>query len=296
MKNVLSIIEKHTQCLLCNSKDLIPLINYYEKLGLIKCRNCSFIFMEQIPTTNELNAYYETYAYDGQESLSPITIESYNKLLDEFESYRQTNKLLDVGCGRGGFLMEAKKRGWDVYGTEYSSTAIKLCEEKGIIMKEGVLDGKFFPFNDFDIITSFEVIEHINNPKEEVSTIHSLMRKGGLFYCTTPNFNSLMRYYLKTNYNVITYPEHLSYYTKRTLDKLMNEQGFLLKRFLTTGISVSRIQASLNKNTVLIENTDEKLRNQISKHWYLKGAKFFINRFLSFTKTGLTLKGYYIKK
>ncbi len=120
--------------------------------------------------------------------MSPLTIESYNVLLDEFEKYRKTNKILDVGCGRGFFLTQAKKRGWEVYGTEYSPKAVELCASNGIDMKTGKLSTDLFNIKDFDIITSFEVLEHINNPNEELKHINNLLRKGGLFYCTTPKF------------------------------------------------------------------------------------------------------------
>jgi 2-polyprenyl-3-methyl-5-hydroxy-6-metoxy-1,4-benzoquinol methylase len=131
-----------------------------------------------------------------------------------------------VGCGIGYFLEEAKKRGWEVYGTEFTDEAIEICEAKGINMQKGVLSPEDFDPNSFDVITSFEVLEHINNPQEEITNFHKILRKGGLVYLTTPNFNSLLRYRLKSAYNVITYPEHLSYYTKRTIHRLFKNKGF----------------------------------------------------------------------
>ncbi|MDX2172642.1 MAG: class I SAM-dependent methyltransferase [Bacteroidota bacterium] len=255
--------------------------------------------MEKIPSSQQLKDYYTSYSYAIEEVLPASTIKSYNILLDEFEKYKKTNKILDVGCGRGWFLLEAKKRGWRVYGTEYSQTAVKRCRENGIEMKEGELDLALFDEKDFDIITSFEVIEHINNPHKELKLIYDLLRIGGLFYCTTPNFNSLMRYYLKDKYNIIEYPEHLSYYTKSTLNKVVNENGLKPIKFLSTGISISRIQASKkipSKADSSNQSSDEILRTKINEKWYLKFAKKLINSFFTITNLGLTLKGYYIKK
>jgi 2-polyprenyl-3-methyl-5-hydroxy-6-metoxy-1,4-benzoquinol methylase len=292
-------MNKHKKCFLCDSKNLKPLKGYYEKHSLIKCQTCGFIFMENIPSSQELEEYYANYSYNTEEVISPTTIKSYNVLLDEFEEYRQTNKILDVGCGRGWFLIEAKKRGWKVYGTEYSQTAVKLCRENGIEMKEGELDLALFDDKDFDVITSFEVIEHINNPHKELKLIYNLLRKGGLFYCTTPNFNSLMRYYLKDKYNIIEYPEHLSYYTKSTLNKIVKKNDLIPIKFLSTGISISRINASKNvpdKISVTNESSDEVLRKKIDEKWHLKLTKKMVNIFFTITNTGLTLKGYYVKK
>jgi 2-polyprenyl-3-methyl-5-hydroxy-6-metoxy-1,4-benzoquinol methylase len=254
--------------------------------------------MEKIPSLEELSKHYSSYSYSSEGYLSPLTINSYNILLDEFEKYRKTNRLLDVGCGRGWFLEEARKRGWEVYGTEYSDVAVELCEKKGINMKKGQLNPDSFDLKEFDVITSFEVIEHINNPNEELNNIQTLLRKGGLFYCTTPNFNSLLRYYLKAEYNVIGYPEHLSYYTKRTLINSAKRHHLKKIKFLSTGISITRIKTSKKTSTEKLiskESSDEKLRENINKKWYLGLAKNVINSALTLSKTGMSLKGYFVK-
>jgi 2-polyprenyl-3-methyl-5-hydroxy-6-metoxy-1,4-benzoquinol methylase len=287
----------HSSCLICESKKLLTLKGY-EKHDLVKCSSCSFVFMRAIPSADELNAHYSRYTYNSEKYLSPITIKSYNLLLDEFERYRKSNRILDVGCGAGFFLDQAKKRGWEVYGTEYSTRAVEVCKAKGINMKEGVLQRKNFDEADFDVITSFEVIEHINNPIKEVDEIYAILRKGGLFYCTTPNFNSLLRFYLKDDYNIISYPEHLCYFTNQTLHKVLKKAGFVRDKMLSTGISVTRFKTSsgVSQEEYIGENTaDEKLRREIEQKWYLSAAKKAVNNLLTLTSTGMTLKGYYKK-
>lgn len=292
-------MEKHKNCFICGNNELKKLGKYYLKHELVKCKNCGFVFNEKIPSLELLNNHYSQYSYGSEGYLSPITIKSYNILLDEFEKYRKVGRILDVGCGRGWFLIEARKRGWEVYGTEYSEKAVELCESAGIKMFQGELDVSNFDGIEFDIITSFEVIEHINNPNEDLKKIHSLLRKEGLFYCTTPNFNSLMRYYLKEDYNVIGYPEHLSYYTKKTLNNVLVKNGFKKSKFLTTGISITRIKTSKNTSKekyVSKTSSDEILRQNIDSKWYLGVAKNIINNGLTITKTGMSLKAYYTKK
>ncbi|MCH7535879.1 MAG: class I SAM-dependent methyltransferase, partial [Bacteroidetes bacterium] len=264
MKN--NITMTHDKCLVCDSINIAPLKGYYEVHELVKCSSCGFVFMEKIPTSEELISYYATYSYSGEDYLSPITIKSYQTLLDEFEPYRKSNKILDVGCGRGWFLLEAKKRGWEVYGTEYSSAAMEICNNEGFNMHGGELDPSNYKDHDFDVITSFEVIEHINTPTKDLSAINKLLRQGGLFYLTTPNFNSLLRYYLKSDFNIICYPEHLSYYTKSTLNKAVLQHGFIASEFKSTGISFTRILTSKRikeEKIISEESTDEVLRRNI---------------------------------
>ena len=240
--------NKNSRCLICGGTDL-KLVNGYERHGLLKCKECKFVFMDRIPTPEELDAMYGSYSYGREEILSPITAKSYNILLDEFEKYRKTNKILDMGCGRGWFLLEAKKRGWEVYGTEFSKKAVEICTNNGITMEK-----ERFNINDFDIITLFEVIEHINNPNEILKSIYNMLRLDGLFYCTTPNFNSLLRYYLKADYNIINFPEHLSYYTKSTLNKVVSNNSLTPIKFLSTGISIERIKVSKERAAKKREN------------------------------------------
>lgn len=270
----------------------------YADLGLVKCTDCGFVFMHQIPSKEELDNHYSTYGYEGERVLTAMTVDSYNSTLNDFESFRKTNKLLDIGCGVGHFPSVAQKRGWDTFGSEYSPKAVEIARSKGIKMHIGPLQTATFDAESFDVITSFEVIEHLNNPIEEISTIYRLLRPGGIFYCTTPNFNSLLRYWLKSDYKVIEYPEHLSYYTKRTLTKLMSDNGFKLIKFKSTGFSLTQIQRAKNQLTedfTFETSSDEHLRRKIQGNKWLGLAKKFANFFMTQTNTGMILKGYYKK-
>ena len=293
----------HKECLICNSTKLKPLAGF-EKAFLTRCSKCKFVFSARIPTNQELITHYD--GYGRNDYLSPITIKRYNEILDRFEKVRKTNRLLDVGCGIGYFLDVAKSRGWEVYGTEYTDSAVRICEGKGITMHAGALNPQNYEAESFDVITSFEVIEHINTPKDEVSRIFSLLRKGGYFYVTTPNFNSLLRYYLGPNYNVIGWPEHLSYYTPKTLTSLMLKHGFRKRWVKSTGVSVTRFLTSRTpvkslspeEGTEFISaNTeDEKLRNRFESNWFLNFAKNALNFLLTLTGKGDALKGLFQKQ
>lgn len=291
-------MDKHTGCLLCDSKRLFKLEPYYAKHQLVKCSDCGFVFMERIPTQADLDRIYGQYSYASEGYLSPLTVQSYNKLLDEMEPYRRTGKLLDVGCGRRWFLAEARKRGWRVYGTEYSPEAVLRCREQGVEARQGSLADAGFDEGMFDVITSFEVIEHVNTPLAEARLIHKLLRSGGLFYLTTPNFNAYLRFRLKENFNVITYPEHLCYFARPTLRRLARRAGFKPLRILTTGVSVTRLRASRKPGSDSVAtptSSDEQLRARVARRGYLRLAKVVANRLLSLFGVGMTLKGYFTK-
>jgi len=288
-------VENFKACIICNSPDIKDLSGY-EEAFLCKCSTCSFVFSKRIPTLEELLKHYE--GYGRNDFLSDITIKRYHELLDEFEKVRKTNRILDIGCGIGYFLEVAKKRGWEVYGTEFTEKAIEICNGKGIKMNQGALNPDNYPTDFFDIVTSFEVIEHINTPQTEIKNL----RRGGYFYVTTPNFNSLLRYHLKAKYNVIGWPEHLSYYTPKTINFLLTDNGFQKKWIKTTGFSLTRLDTSKQEDipytsqAFIAEDTkDEQLRRSFEENPILGFVKKSVNTTLSTIGKGDALKALYIK-
>jgi 2-polyprenyl-3-methyl-5-hydroxy-6-metoxy-1,4-benzoquinol methylase len=218
-------------------------------------------------------------------------------LLDYFERFRKNNNIIDVGCGDGYFLDEAKKRGWNVYGTEYMNSKVEFCRQKGINMAQGILDSRNYAPDFFDVVVSIEVIEHINNALDEVKNFNSILRPGGIVYLTTPHYNSLSRHLFHGKWNVINYPSHLSYYTKKTLRRLFENEGFSLIRFATTGISVSQARLSLGKSADQKSSSlsDTDVREAIEGNRLLQWAKKSVNFMLTFFNLGDTIKAVFVK-
>jgi 2-polyprenyl-3-methyl-5-hydroxy-6-metoxy-1,4-benzoquinol methylase len=253
--------------------------------------------MKDIPCSETLNDYYSN-NYERTSYLSPITINRYNEILDRFEAFRKTGNLLDVGAGYGFFLEIARQRGWNVYGTELTDEAVNHCSEKGLTMFKGELQNIDFGGVVFDVIISIEVIEHIYNPIDYLKKSNEILRKGGEFYLTTPNFNSFLRYRLKEEYNVIEYPNHLGYFTRKTLNKVFTENGFKTLKIQTTGISLTRLRTSKGKSDqefVSETSDDEMVRYRIERNKTLKLGKRLANGLLNLFKIGDTLKGSFIK-
>lgn len=290
-------LKKHKNCLVCDSENLSELPRFTSSF-LVKCSDCGFVFSNRIPSHEELENYYDS-DYDVTRYFSPITEKRYNDLLDIFETERKTNRILDVGAGYGFFLEAAKKRGWEVYGTEISDDAITHCKEKGIELMKGSVETINFGALTFDVIVTIEVIEHLNTPKSFVDKIHQLLRPDGLFYVTTPNFDSTLRYWLGEKYDVIGYPNHLCYYNSKTLKNLMVQSGFCVNSIKTTGLSVTRIKTSKgqsNQDYVSETSDDEMLRYRIENNKALKILKTSTNGALNLLKIGDSLKGSFRKK
>ena len=297
--------HRHQQCVACGSAHF-GVLRGYEEQYLVKCRSCAMVFAERIPTEEELSSFYSTYSYSSDPWVSPITLKRYHTLLDEFERYRLTGRILDTGCGAGHFLAVARERGWEVFGNEFSPAAVGICETKGISMVHGALgspskapEGFSALEGGFDVVTSFEVLEHVNTPIDDLKVLHRYLRDGGLLYVTTPNFNAFARRWLGVQYNVLNYPEHLSYFTSRTLDAAAKRAGFSRLRSWSEGVSLSRIAGSRTPSAEIRigskEAPDERLRQRTETQWFWKLVKRLANSAFRLTGTGSGLKAYYRK-
>lgn len=289
----------HTHCLICHSESLFELSGY-RSTGLVKCMSCHFVFSRFIPTTQDLVSHYET--YPRTDKISPITIKRYQELARSLERYSPGRTWLDVGCGNGHLLHTVQQLGWRVLGTEFTNTAVDICIQKGIEMHLGPLDVNHYPSESIDVISFIEVLEHINDPHTEIEKFFKLLRKGGVVYITTPNFNSHARYLLREKWSIIEYPEHLCYYSPNTLHRLLVEHGFIKISLSTSGINPSRLFRKLpadmpeQKSIVRIQSTDvENVRNFTESNLIGRFIKRSINGLLSMTNLGDTIKALYIK-
>lgn len=285
-----SAIKYFETCISCESHDLTVLPRYAKDF-LCQCNRCGLIFSKRIPSLEELNEVYDNYSRSN--SISEITIKRYQEILGGFEKYKKTGKILDVGAGDGFFLEVAKRRGWEVYGTEYDDRAITLCRQKGIKTYKGKLNIDDFEENFFDVVTSFEVMEHINNPNEDLDVIRKILRKGGVFYVTTPNFNGISRRYQGDKWTELCYPEHITYYTARTLSNVVIKHGFKTVWTKTTGIAISRTYDGAVAGGSIQE---QKIREKSESNKIIGLAKDMVNWLLNLFKIGDALKALFVKE
>jgi 2-polyprenyl-3-methyl-5-hydroxy-6-metoxy-1,4-benzoquinol methylase len=291
---------KYVECLVCGGAPLVPLLGY-ESAHLVRCPSCNLTFAGRRAADAELAEHYRGYGVRWFDS--DITRQRYNELLDGFEQHRQTNRILDMGCGAGYFVEEAVRRGWDAYGSEFGELPRQLSRDKNLNIVNAPVRLGDFPKGHFDVVTAFEVVEHLRDPIDELSVVRALVREGGLLYCTTPNFNSAARRVMRVRWPIIAYPEHLIYFTTPTLTRWLAGGGFEPLRVTTTGISPTALASTLptslaprSRSAPPEQTLDQRLRGILERSGALRGVKHGLNQALTLAGLGDTIKGWFVRR
>jgi len=184
--------------------------------------------------------------YDGYYDESNLSIPDFiDQQLDRaaaaLQAYRKTNRLLDLGCGAGTFLKAARRAGWEATGLEVSARAAEHVRTQGFDVFLGDLSSAPCPADHFDVITAFELIEHVENPLAMLEKVKRLLRPGGVLWGTTPNVQSFSSRVLGLRWSTVSPPEHLQLYSPTGVKRLMSAAGFRSVRLRTSGCNISEL-------------------------------------------------------
>jgi CMP-N-acetylneuraminic acid synthetase/2-polyprenyl-3-methyl-5-hydroxy-6-metoxy-1,4-benzoquinol methylase len=133
-------------------------------------------------------------------------------------------KMLDIGCGFG-FLLSAIDEKWKKNGLEISEYAANIAKQYGDIFV-GDLYKANYKDESFDLITLYHVIEHLEDPASFVKKINNLLKIGGKFIVSTPDFKSITAQRFKENFRLLHDSTHISLFSTETLTALLKDTGF----------------------------------------------------------------------
>jgi SAM-dependent methyltransferase len=192
--------------------------------------------MSPQPSDAALNALYGEDYYVSEDSRG----RGYDGYVTEAENWRRTFRdrlrdlpgkpgtLLDVGAATGFFVEQAKAAGWDARGVEPSTWAAEYARnELGADVQTGTLESLNVADGSFDVITLWEVIEHLPHPEATLAEIRRILRAGGVLVLSTPDAGSLAaRLSGRRWLGWRKVPEHLFFFDRVNLDRLLQKSGF----------------------------------------------------------------------
>lgn len=294
------------KCNVCSAVGAHPLVmrkvddgRNFGEAHLHRCSTCGTVFLGAAPQQfeSELYRYYERLSTLPPEQVYPdLTHTRYVALLETFASRLVGRDFLDVGCGVGGFVRAAVESGWNGRGIDLAEDAIAVGRKFGVPLACTDFFSQEITLESVNLVTMFEFVEHVPDPGAFLHRAEAVLKKGGLLYITTPNFDSLDRYLLGSQWEAV-HVEHLSYFTPSTLQKLVTRRTNLrMEEVLTKNLSIGlvarllgplRPAPSTTPPGVLVRNeVRQDTRENIEKSRVLSGAKCVANAVLSATGLG----------
>jgi len=205
------------------------------------CVPCQLLFQFPFPKAEDFDAIYpaDYYAHVNDEALPFLTrllasfLQGEKKLLSfirpslfpYYDMIKQSETVLDIGCGKGLFLDVLKAQGKETYGLEPDAHAVKLLAEKGHHAMQGDALSANYPDHSFDLVTMFQVFEHIEKPAEALREIYRIIKPGGYFVLETPNSQSKLAKNTH-NWRSLELPRHVILHSPQSVNKLLQHEGF----------------------------------------------------------------------
>jgi 2-polyprenyl-3-methyl-5-hydroxy-6-metoxy-1,4-benzoquinol methylase len=230
---------KKTACNLCGTDNADVLFDGIDRLHgfegqftYVKCKQCGLVYMNPQLTVEELKNFYpDDYAphsINNKQHKSKLPLP--NKILQKITD--QT-KVLDVGCGNGGFLARLKKiTNCKIFGLDISENAVKAARK---LYNIDIFCGTIFdaPYQNesFDIITAHHYIEHVNDPLSVLKKMYTLLKPNGQLILKTPNIDSFNARIFKDKWYPLDCPRHLFLFSPQTLAKMLKKTGFTITTY-----------------------------------------------------------------
>ncbi len=215
-------------CPTCGSARARPLF-HKDGHDIVACADCHMAFVAQDPATIDFQALYgEGYYtggsdavfadYVGQEAARRAHARRKLWLLRTLPPrLPRSGRLLDVGCAAGFFLAEAKAL-YEVQGVELSAWSSAYARDRlGLPVTTGTLQDAALPPAHFDIVTLWDVIEHVPDPVPLLAEAARLLRPGGRLVLTTGDWGSAYAQARQADWHLLTPPWHLSFFSRATM-------------------------------------------------------------------------------
>jgi SAM-dependent methyltransferase len=244
MTATIAAIPAPDACVVCRVGQRPQLVSTYAKngttYGLFECASCAVQFWYP-------NAIADQHVYDNPSgvgivgALPPLLAFRPPQLdfLKKHAALVSGARLLDIGCGDGGFMEAARRRGARVWGVDYNTAAIERARRNfGLTTALNMALERWIaepPVADLDVVTAFEVVEHVADPFALIRGAASLLRPGGHLVVSVPSRERLLHDLSSWDYP----PHHLTRWNEKAIVGALESNGFRVveviyqRRFIT---------------------------------------------------------------
>lgn len=267
-KNVKAEFSVHIDCPLCGANSYKML---FKKRGFtfVACDKCSLVYINPVLEENKLWEFYNSEALDYMQNVILKNTSSQRKQkihiprAEIIKDIAPNGRLLEIGCSVGYFLEAAKEVGnWELYGVELNKkSAAYVRENLDIMVFNDFVENLDIDEETFNVVVSFEVIEHTINPLDVLKKAYKILKKDGYFFVSTPNIEGFDFKVLGKHNRSFSPPGHLVYFTPTTFVDILNRAGFKDVKVQTPGkLDVENVRNELLRSPNLTLEMDPFLR------------------------------------
>ena len=275
---------EYVNCDLCNNNETTLLFTK-DGYNHVKCNSCGLIYVNPRlrHSKDNLDSFYASNE-DPEGLIKSLLHRAYSARrqkifcaeLKKMERYRESNRILDIGCSFGGFLYAAKNLGWEAKGIETVYNVGKYGKELyNLDIFFGTLEEAKLEPASFDVIRLNNIIEHIPLPSQFLADVNKLLRKGGLLSVSTPNYDSYSVSICGKEWIYFDGKHHIVFFTPATLREILDKNGFTTVLLSTKGFHI-RVKDNVSHN--------------LAKETLFKLSEKAISQFVRLTKKGHRLK------
>jgi SAM-dependent methyltransferase len=218
-------------CPACRAMTTQTLLYRANGCDICRCEGCGLGRTE--PSDFDPRAYYTGGYFAGERSdgysdyraAEPVLRREFARSVEFVRGFRGSGRLFDLGCAYGFFLKEAQ-RYFDVSGIELAEEAAQYCRGSGLNVVSGVADEETMGrVGHVDVITLFDVIEHLPHPHETLALCERHLKPGGIIVITTGDFGSPVARLTGSRWRLMTPPQHLWFFTGKSINRISAALG-----------------------------------------------------------------------
>lgn len=223
--------------------------SYGRHAQIVECQHCGLVYANPRWSAEELIEAYtavEDETYLVERAARERTFQHHLQALEEVVGPANGRSLLDIGAYIGVFVEVAAAAGWQAYGVEPSAWAAAEAQRRGLNVMAGTQDTPQLRGCRFDLVTMWDVIEHVADPSTELTKTRQLLKLGGWLAIHTMDVDSLAARLMGPRWPWLM-DMHLYYFSQQTLAQLLRKTGFEVVwsgsqgRYLSLGYLATRV-------------------------------------------------------